>query len=108
LHFHFVNLLCYNHGLFCASFSPPSWEQNPQHDRPFSSPFKIVLAFHYSTDRGVTFLLEIRYIGIKERSCTMFVFAAAVVVLLLALAGSDLFVAQYSPDELSSMGVQEQ
>jgi len=38
----------------------------------------------------------------------MFVLAAVVVVLLLALAGSDLFVAQYSPDELSSMGVQEQ
>jgi hypothetical protein len=38
----------------------------------------------------------------------MFVLAAVVIVLLLALAGSDLFVAQYSPDELSSMGVQEQ
>lgn len=38
----------------------------------------------------------------------MFVFAAVVTVLLLALAGSDLFVAQYSPDELSNMGVQEQ
>lgn len=38
----------------------------------------------------------------------MFVFAAAVVALLLALAGSDLFVAQYSPDELNNMGVQEQ
>jgi hypothetical protein len=38
----------------------------------------------------------------------MFIFAAVVVVLLLALAGSGLFVAQYSPDELSSMGVQEQ
>ncbi len=38
----------------------------------------------------------------------MFVFAAVVTVLLLALAGSDLFIAQYSPDELSNMGVQEQ
>ncbi|MBV6394214.1 MAG: hypothetical protein KPEEDBHJ_03466 [Anaerolineales bacterium] len=38
----------------------------------------------------------------------MFVFAAAVILLLLALAGSDLFVAQYSQDELSNMGVQEQ
>jgi hypothetical protein len=38
----------------------------------------------------------------------MFVLAAVVIVLLLALAGSDLFVAQYSPDELSNMGVQEQ
>lgn len=38
----------------------------------------------------------------------MFVFAAVVVVLLLALAGSDLFVSQYSQDELSNMGVQEQ
>lgn len=38
----------------------------------------------------------------------MFVLAAVVIVLLLALAGSDLFIAQYSPDELTSMGVQEQ
>jgi len=38
----------------------------------------------------------------------MFVLAAVVIVLLLALAGSDMFVAQYSPDELSNMGVQEQ
>ena len=38
----------------------------------------------------------------------MFVFAAVVVVLLLALAGSDLYVALYSQDELSNMGVQEQ
>jgi hypothetical protein len=38
----------------------------------------------------------------------MFVLAVVVFVLLLALAGSDLFVAQYSPEELSNMGVQEQ
>lgn len=38
----------------------------------------------------------------------MFVLAVVVTILLLALAGSDLFVAQYSPDELSNMGVQEQ
>ncbi len=38
----------------------------------------------------------------------MFVFAAAVVLFLLALAGADLFISQYNPDELSSMGVQEQ
>ena len=38
----------------------------------------------------------------------MFVLAVAVVVLLLVLAGSDLFVAQYSQEELSNMGVQEQ
>ncbi len=39
----------------------------------------------------------------------MFIFAAVVTLfLLLALAGSDLFVAQYSQDELSNMGVQEQ
>lgn len=38
----------------------------------------------------------------------MFVLATVVIVLLLALAGSDMFVAQYSPDELSNMGVQEQ
>lgn len=44
---------------------------------------------------------------IKERSCAMFVLAVVVTVLLLGLAGSDLFVSQYSPDELSNMGVQE-
>jgi hypothetical protein len=37
----------------------------------------------------------------------MFVFAAVVSILLLALAGSDLFVAQYNPDELNNMGVQK-
>ena len=39
----------------------------------------------------------------------MFVILAVVVaILLLALAGSGLFVAQDSPEELSNMGVQEQ
>ena len=38
----------------------------------------------------------------------MFVLAAVVVLLLLALASSDMFLAQYSQDELSNMGVQEQ
>ena len=37
----------------------------------------------------------------------MFVIAAVMSVLLLALAGSDLFVSQYNSDELSNMGVQE-
>ncbi len=38
----------------------------------------------------------------------MFVLAAVVAILLLVLAGSELFVAQYNSDELSNMGVQEQ
>jgi hypothetical protein len=38
----------------------------------------------------------------------MFILAAVVVMLLLVLAGADLFVAQYNSDELSNMGVQEQ
>lgn len=38
----------------------------------------------------------------------MFVLAVVVAVLLLILAGADLLVAQYSPEELSNMGVQEQ
>lgn len=38
----------------------------------------------------------------------MFVVAAVVTLLLLILAGADLFVAQYNTDELSNMGVQEQ
>jgi hypothetical protein len=37
----------------------------------------------------------------------MFVIAVVVVLLLLVLAGADLFVAQYNPDELSNMGVQK-
>ena len=37
----------------------------------------------------------------------MFVFAAVVCILLLVLAGTDLFVAQYTTDELNNMGVQE-
>ena len=38
----------------------------------------------------------------------MFIVAVAVVILLLALAGSSLFVEQFSQEELSNMGVQEQ
>ena len=38
----------------------------------------------------------------------MFVVTAVGALLLLALAGSELFVAQYNADELSNMGVQEQ
>jgi len=38
----------------------------------------------------------------------LFVLAAVVVLLLLVLAGADLFVSQFNPDELSNMGVQEQ
>jgi hypothetical protein len=37
----------------------------------------------------------------------MFALAAVVSFLLLVLAGSNLFVAQYNSDELSNMGVQE-
>ncbi len=38
----------------------------------------------------------------------LFILAGVVVLLLLALAGADLFVSQYNPDELSNMGIQEQ
>jgi hypothetical protein len=37
----------------------------------------------------------------------MFAIAAVVSLLLLALAGSDVFVSQYNPEELNNMGVQE-
>lgn len=37
----------------------------------------------------------------------LFVLAGVVVLLLLVLAGVDLFVAQYNSDELSNMGVQK-
>jgi hypothetical protein len=38
----------------------------------------------------------------------LFVLAVVVILLLLVLAGADLFVAQYNSDELSNMGVQKQ
>jgi len=38
----------------------------------------------------------------------LFLLAGVVVLLLFALAGADLFVAQYNSDELSNMGVQEE
>ncbi len=37
----------------------------------------------------------------------LFVLAIVVILLLLVLAGADLFVSQYNSDELSNMGVQE-
>ena len=57
------------------------------------------------------FCLERRYtIHIKQlrkELPMLFVLAVVVVLLLLVLAGADLFVAQYNSDELSNMGVQE-
>jgi hypothetical protein len=38
----------------------------------------------------------------------LFVLIAVVVLLLLVLAGADLFVSQYNADELSNMGVQQE
>mgnify|MGYP001318968005 CR=1 FL=1 len=38
----------------------------------------------------------------------LFILAVVVVLLLLVLAGADLFVSQYNADELSDMGVEEQ
>lgn len=38
----------------------------------------------------------------------LFLLAGVVVLLLSVLAGADLFVSQYNPDELSNMGVQKQ
>jgi len=37
----------------------------------------------------------------------MIVLTAVVSILLLLLASADVFVAQYNPDELSNMGVQQ-
>jgi len=55
------------------------------------------------------FALKIVIVLSKERSCNMlFLLAGVVVLLLFALAGADLFVAQYNSDELSNMGVQEE
>jgi hypothetical protein len=37
----------------------------------------------------------------------MFIIAAVVCILLLVLAGSNMFLAEYNPDELSNMGIQQ-
>jgi hypothetical protein len=42
-----------------------------------------------------------------KKGVAMFAVAAVITLLLLALAGSDVFVSQYDSEELSSMGVQE-
>lgn len=44
---------------------------------------------------------------IHRKEFHMFVIAAVVCIFLFALAGSNLFVAQYDSDELSSMGVED-
>jgi len=38
----------------------------------------------------------------------MYILAAVVAVLLVALAGAELFLAQFNADELSNMGVEKQ
>ena len=42
------------------------------------------------------------------KGVAMLVIAAVICILLLVLAGSDMFVAQYNPDELSNMGIQQE
>jgi hypothetical protein len=42
-----------------------------------------------------------------KKGVAMFAVAAVITLLLLALAGSDVFVSQYDSEELSNMGVQE-
>ncbi len=37
----------------------------------------------------------------------MFILAAVICMLLLILAGSNMFVAEYNPEELSNMGIQQ-
>jgi hypothetical protein len=37
----------------------------------------------------------------------MYILAAGIVVLLIVLAGADLFLAQFNADELSNMGVEK-
>ena len=43
-----------------------------------------------------------------KKGVAMFAVAAVISVLLLALAGSDVFVSQYNSEELSNMGIQEE
>ena len=37
----------------------------------------------------------------------MYIIAAVIVILLIALAGAELFLAQFNADELSNMGVEK-
>lgn len=43
-----------------------------------------------------------------KKGVAMFAVAAVITLVLLALAGSDVFVSQYNSEELSNMGVQKQ
>jgi hypothetical protein len=46
-------------------------------------------------------------IVVIKKGVAMFAVAAVISILLLALAGSDVFVSQYNSEELNNMGVQE-
>jgi hypothetical protein len=63
-------------------------------------PFTVLLG-------DVSFSFDSGYIVyIKKRSCHMFIaITIGLLLFALALAGADLFIAQYNPDELSNMGI---
>jgi hypothetical protein len=53
-----------------------------------------------------TFPPRIRYVNMRKEAA-MYILAAVVAILLIALAGAELFLAQFNADELSNMGVEK-
>jgi hypothetical protein len=53
-----------------------------------------------------TFSLRNRYVYIRKEAA-MYILTAVVAVLLIVLAGAELFLSQFNADELSNMGVEK-
>jgi hypothetical protein len=53
-----------------------------------------------------TFSLRNRYVYIRKEAA-MYILTALVAVLLIVLAGAELFLSQFNADELSNMGVEK-
>jgi uncharacterized membrane protein len=53
-----------------------------------------------------TFWPRNRYVYIGKEAA-MYILAAVVVILLIVLAGAELFLSQFNADELSNMGVEK-
>jgi hypothetical protein len=52
-------------------------------------------------------LLAANSLNNYRKEAAMYILAAVIIVLLIALAGAELFLAQFNADELSNMGVEK-
>jgi hypothetical protein len=52
-------------------------------------------------------LLAANSLNYYRKEAAMYILAAVIIVLLIALAGAELFLAQFNADELSNMGVEK-